>query len=99
MIRSIEKAVYYRNKTLSFRKPHRKLLEDLRGWMYRPTLGRIVIGSEDGETWERNNEIEDDLFTFENSVMDEFTSLMTYTAVDVYHRIIGRHIHVRIRLA
>ncbi|XXG96632.1 hypothetical protein Hte_002920 [Hypoxylon texense] len=92
-----KKAVYYHNQALALRKPHRKLLEDLREWMRRPSLGRIAICSCDWETWEPNAEIEDDLFTFENSAMDEFTSMVTYTAVDVYHNLIGRHIHVRIQ--
>lgn len=81
---------------MSLRRPHRKLLEDLRGWMQRPDLGRIAICSCDWRTWEPDNEMEDDLLTFENSAMDEFTSLITYTAVDVYHKLLGRYIHVRL---
>ncbi|KAI1505673.1 hypothetical protein F5X99DRAFT_404709 [Biscogniauxia marginata] len=88
-----EKALYYHEPTLSLRRPHRKLLEDLQEWMERPSLGRIEIHSCDWKTWSRDKEIEDDLVTFENSTMDQFTSLVTYKLVDVYHSILGRHIH------
>ncbi|OTA95203.1 hypothetical protein M434DRAFT_69820 [Hypoxylon sp. CO27-5] len=98
LMNQYQKALYYHKKTLSLRKPHRKLLEDLREWMRRPTLGRIQIYSCDWTTWQPIKEIEEDLLTFENSTMDEFTSLVTYTAVDVYHKVLGRYIHVRITI-
>ncbi|OTA55074.1 hypothetical protein K449DRAFT_337981 [Hypoxylon sp. EC38] len=98
LINEYYKALYYHKQTLSLRKPHRKQLEDLREWMQRPTLGRIQIYSCDWTTWQPIKDIEEDLLTFENSTMDAFTSLVTYTAVDVYHKVLGRHIHVRITI-
>jgi hypothetical protein len=68
---------------------------DLRSWMREPSRGRIIIMSSDWKTWEQPGEIEDDLLTFENSTMDHFTALITYTLVDMYHYAIGRFIHVR----
>ncbi|KAI0381477.1 hypothetical protein F5Y04DRAFT_281007 [Hypomontagnella monticulosa] len=87
------RALFYHKQTLALRRPHRKLLEDLQGWMRRPDLGDISISSCDWRTWEPNEEIENDLLTFEDSTMDEFTSLITYTVVDVYHKLLGRRIH------
>jgi hypothetical protein len=55
-------------------------------------MGNIHILSPDWETWEKCDSA--DLLTFENSAMDRFTSLVTYTIVDVYHNLFGRYIHV-----
>ncbi|KAI8626077.1 hypothetical protein F5Y19DRAFT_488566 [Xylariaceae sp. FL1651] len=85
------KALYFHKEILALRSPHRKLLEDLRQWMQRPTMGNIQILSFDCGTWETCNDF--DLLTFENSTMDLFTSLITYTIVDIYHNLIGKHIH------
>ncbi|KAI0527818.1 hypothetical protein F5B22DRAFT_5248 [Xylaria bambusicola] len=78
-------------KTLALRTPHVKMLRDLREWIRRPEMGFIHITSKDWETWDYYDVA--DLVTFENSAMDRFTSLVTYTIIDVYHRLIGRHIH------
>ncbi|KAI1079385.1 hypothetical protein F5B20DRAFT_571101 [Whalleya microplaca] len=86
-----QKALFYQSKMLSLRRPHRKHLEDLRQWMRRPTMGRIRIMSQDWRTWETCEESE--LLTFENSMMDGFTSWITYTLIDIYHNLLGRHIH------
>ncbi|KAI3320413.1 hypothetical protein HD806DRAFT_506288 [Xylariaceae sp. AK1471] len=85
------KALYYHKESLALRSPHHKLLEDLREWMERPTMGNIHILSSDWKTWSKCDSA--DLFTFENSAMDRFTSLVTYTIVDIYHNLIGRYIH------
>ncbi|KAI1640571.1 hypothetical protein F4809DRAFT_637379 [Biscogniauxia mediterranea] len=88
-----EKALYYHNQTLALRRPHSKLLGDLREWMERPILGRIMIFSCDYKAWSEDKNIEEDLLTFENSMMDHFTSLVTYRLIDVYHNFVGRYIH------
>ncbi|TGJ86842.1 hypothetical protein E0Z10_g1880 [Xylaria hypoxylon] len=84
-------ALYFHREVLALRSPHKKMLGDLREWMRRPTLGHVTILSWDWRTWEVYDG--DDLITFENSTMDRFTSLVTYTIVDVYHNLIGRYIH------
>ncbi|KAI0184977.1 hypothetical protein EV127DRAFT_515707 [Xylaria flabelliformis] len=84
-------ALYFHKESLALRTPHIKILEDLREWIRRPTMGFIHILSKDWRTWEHCEET--DLITFENSMMDRFTSLVTYTIIDVYHSLIGRHIH------
>ncbi|KAI3330101.1 hypothetical protein F4824DRAFT_492444 [Ustulina deusta] len=84
-------ALYFHNAALALRTPHIKILGDLREWMRRPTMGFIHILSMDWRTWEYCDKT--DMITFENSVMDRFTSLITYTIVDIYHSLIGRHIH------
>ncbi|KAI1320761.1 hypothetical protein F5Y16DRAFT_389611 [Xylariaceae sp. FL0255] len=83
-------ALYFHKETLALRSPHCKLLKDLREWM-SPSRGNISILSWDCRTWETCDET--DLVTFENSEMDGFTSFVTHTVVDVYHNLIGRHIH------
>ncbi|KAK5656866.1 hypothetical protein OQA88_4415 [Cercophora sp. LCS_1] len=76
-------ALYLQKKALSLRKPHKKLLKDLREWMERDTLGNITILSPDWQTWDdKCAEMEKDLLTFENSTTDGFTSFLTYTIVD-----------------
>jgi hypothetical protein len=89
----LDQALYFHKEALALRSPHKKILGDLREWMRRPTMGHVQILSWDWRTWEVCDE--DDLITFENSTMDRFTSLVTYTIVDMYHNLIGRHIHVR----
>ncbi|KAJ8132367.1 hypothetical protein O1611_g1255 [Lasiodiplodia mahajangana] len=84
-------ALYFHREALALRSPHKKILGDLREWMRRPIMGRITILSWDWRTWETCDE--KDLITFEDSTMDRFTSLVTYTIIDIYHNIIGRHIH------
>ncbi|KAI0117712.1 hypothetical protein GGR51DRAFT_545696 [Nemania sp. FL0031] len=84
-------ALYFHREALALRSPHKKILEDLREWMRRPIMGHIAILSWDWRTWEVHS-IED-LITFEDSTMDRFTSLITYSIVDIYHNIIGRYIH------
>ncbi|KAJ2997271.1 hypothetical protein NUW58_g701 [Xylaria curta] len=84
-------AINLYEKTLTLRTPHVKILGDLREWIRRPTMGCIRILGWDWQTWECCDE--SDLITFENSTMDRFTSLVTYTIVDIYHSLIGRHIH------
>ncbi|KAI1123539.1 hypothetical protein F5Y10DRAFT_270028 [Nemania abortiva] len=90
-------ALYYHREVLALRSPHKKILGDLREWMRRPTMGHIAILSWDWRTWETCDK--DDLITFEDSTMDRFTSLVTYTIVDVYHHLIGRHIHTHKSIA
>ncbi|KAJ8131005.1 hypothetical protein O1611_g2619 [Lasiodiplodia mahajangana] len=84
-------ALCLHSQVLALRSPHIKILEDLREWIRRPTMGFIHILSDDWKTWHDCDET--DLITFENSTMDRFTSLVTYTIVDIYHNLIGRHIH------
>ncbi|KAI1168059.1 hypothetical protein F5B18DRAFT_647281 [Nemania serpens] len=84
-------ALFFHKESLALRSPHKKILGDLREWMRRPTMGHIAILSWDWRTWEVCDE--DDLITFENSTMDRFTALVTYTIIDVYHKLIGRRIH------
>ncbi|KAJ3566914.1 hypothetical protein NPX13_g6961 [Xylaria arbuscula] len=84
-------ALFFQKEMLALRTPHIKILEDLREWMKRPKMGCICIFSGDWRTWIECNL--GDLVTFENSTMDRFTSLVTYTIIDVYHSLIGRHIH------
>ncbi|KAI0439537.1 hypothetical protein F4803DRAFT_553988 [Xylaria telfairii] len=86
-----QQAIFFHREALALRTPHIKILEDLREWIRRPRMGFIHILSRDWRTWEYYHETE--LITFENSMMDRFTSLVTYTIVDIYHRLIGRHIH------
>lgn len=62
--------------------------------MIRPSMGNIAILSPDWRTWAEDEGMENDLLTFENSIMDGFTSFLNYTIVDIYHMILGRHIHV-----
>ncbi|KAI5924173.1 hypothetical protein F4810DRAFT_666068 [Camillea tinctor] len=88
-----EKALYYHNHALTLRRPHGKLLKDLREWMDRPLLGRIMIFSCDYKAWTKDKDIEEDLLTFENSMMDHFTALVTYRLTDIYHKFVGRYIH------
>ncbi|KAI0479761.1 hypothetical protein F4859DRAFT_529914 [Xylaria cf. heliscus] len=83
--------LYFNKETLALRTPHPKILGDLREWITRPTMGYIKILSGDFRTWESCDE--SDLITFENSMMDRFTSLVTYTIIDIYHSLVGRHIH------
>ncbi|KAI1180525.1 hypothetical protein F4777DRAFT_597335 [Nemania sp. FL0916] len=83
-------ALYFHKEALALRSPHEKILGDLREWMRRPIMGNIQIMSCDWRTW---TICDDDLITFENSVMDRFTYLMTYTIIDIYHKLVGRHIH------
>ncbi|KAI1413409.1 hypothetical protein F5Y13DRAFT_189317 [Hypoxylon sp. FL1857] len=93
LMNQYQTALYNHKQMLSLRSPHPKQLGYLREWMQRPTLGRIQLFSCDRTTWQPFKDIEQDLLTFENSMMDEFTSLVTYTAVDVYHKVLGRYIH------
>ncbi|OIW23860.1 hypothetical protein CONLIGDRAFT_718817 [Coniochaeta ligniaria NRRL 30616] len=86
-------ALCLQKKTLSLRRPHPKVLKDLRDWMTRPSLGNITILSPDCRTWDKCPEMEKDLLTFEDSMMDGFTSFLTYTIIDIYHSLLGRHIH------
>jgi hypothetical protein len=58
--------------------------------MRRPTLGRTKILSGDHRTWEEPTEGEEDLLTFENCDMDEFTSFILYSLVDLYHKYSGK---------
>ncbi|KAI1123865.1 hypothetical protein F5Y10DRAFT_280637 [Nemania abortiva] len=85
------KALYFHKEAMALRAPHTKILGDLREWMQRPTMGRVSILSWDRRTWDACDEA--DLITFEDSTMDRFTSMVTYTIVDLYHSLIGRHIH------
>ena len=58
----------------------------------------ITILSPDWATWKPDcPEMENDLLTFENSTLDGFTFFLNYTIVDVYHKLLGRYIHVRER--
>ncbi|RYC59502.1 hypothetical protein CHU98_g6703 [Xylaria longipes] len=84
-------ALYLYKESLALRTPHMKILGDLREWIRRPKMGFIHILSRDWRTWDYYDETE--LITFENSTMDRFTSLVTYSIVDIYHSLIGRHIH------
>ncbi|KAI1360641.1 hypothetical protein F5Y08DRAFT_331433 [Xylaria arbuscula] len=84
-------ALFFQKEILALRTPHIKILEDLREWMQRPKMGCIRIFSWDWRTWGECKL--GDLVTFENSTMDRFTSLVTYSIIDVYHSLIGRHIH------
>ncbi|KAJ8121593.1 hypothetical protein ONZ43_g1993 [Nemania bipapillata] len=68
-----------------------ELVMKLRKIMAEYSMGHITILSWDWRTWEVCDE--SDLITFEDSTMDRFTSLVTYTIVDIYHKLIGRHIH------
>ncbi|KAI0455182.1 hypothetical protein F5B21DRAFT_503486 [Xylaria acuta] len=86
-----EYPLYFHKEALALRPPHNKKLGDLREWMRRPTLGHVTILSWDWRTWEVCDG--DELITFENSTMDRFTWLVTYTIVDMYHNLTGRHIH------
>lgn len=90
----VDQALYFQKEALALRTPHTKILGDLREWIRRPTMGFIHIMSKDWQTWDYYDV--SDLITFENSTMDRFTSLVTYTVVDIYHSLIGRHIHVRL---
>ncbi|KAI0206579.1 hypothetical protein F4808DRAFT_454500 [Astrocystis sublimbata] len=89
LIAQYHQALYFHGKALELPSPHVKIFGDLREWIVRPTMGFIHIVSKDWRTWEQC----DDLITFEKSTMDRFTSLLTYTIVDIYHSLIGRHIH------
>jgi len=57
-------------------------------------LGNIRIFSPDWQAWGNGAELENDLLTFENSRLDSFTSFLNFTVVDIYHNLVGRHIHV-----
>jgi hypothetical protein len=70
-------------------------MKDLRDWMGSATHGNVAILSPDFRTWEKLPNIEDDLLTFENSRMDDFTFFLNYTIVDLYHSLIGKHFNVR----
>ncbi|KAJ8131903.1 hypothetical protein O1611_g1717 [Lasiodiplodia mahajangana] len=85
------KALYFHKKAMALRTPHTTILGDLREWMQRPTMGRVSILSWDRRTWDVCDE--SDLITFDDSTMDRFTSFITYTMVNIYHDLIGRHIH------
>ncbi|KAI1197743.1 hypothetical protein F5X97DRAFT_333812 [Nemania serpens] len=91
LIVQYQQALFFHREALALRTPHIKILEDLREWIQRPTMGFIHIISKDWKTWHYYGET--DLITFENSTMDRFTALVTYTIVDIYHSLIGRHIH------
>ncbi|KAI1111978.1 hypothetical protein F5Y14DRAFT_453427 [Nemania sp. NC0429] len=84
-------ALFLHKEALALRAPHMRILGDLREWIRRPTMGFIHIVSRDWRTWECYDET--DLITFENSTMDRFTALLTYTIVDIYHNLVGRHVH------
>jgi hypothetical protein len=71
------------------RRPHRQLLGDLRQWMFDSDRGNIDISSCDIGTWQPGLGMENDLLTFEDSVMDGFTRLVTYTLVDIFHKLMG----------
>ncbi|KAI0110868.1 hypothetical protein GGR51DRAFT_557869 [Nemania sp. FL0031] len=81
------KALYFHREAMSLPIPHTTMVGDLRGWIF----GRVSLLGFDRETWESD---EADLITFVNSTMDRLTSFVTYTLVDIYHDLIGRHIHV-----
>ncbi|KAI0097208.1 hypothetical protein GGR51DRAFT_566754 [Nemania sp. FL0031] len=91
LISDYYQALHLQNQVLALRTPHVKILGDLREWIRRPTMGFISIMSRDSKTWYNCDET--DLITFEHSAMDRFTALVTYTIVDIYHNLIGRHIH------
>lgn len=76
------------------RRPHKRLLGDLTAWMSEPGRGNICILSCDKQTWQTDAGMESDLLTFEDSVMDEFTRLVTYTLVDIFHKLIGGRLSV-----
>ncbi|KAH8671484.1 hypothetical protein BX600DRAFT_434590 [Xylariales sp. PMI_506] len=86
-----QQAVISHNQMLALRRPHRKLVDDLRCWMNNFLLGRIEIYSCDWKTWDPYTGMEEDLFTFENSIMDQFTTIITFYIIDGYHKLLGRH--------
>jgi hypothetical protein len=96
--RYLDTALVLQKKALDLRRPHPKLLQDLRRWMNLENLGNIRIFSPDWRAWDNGAELENDLLTFENSRLDSFTSFLNFTVVDIYHNLVGRHIHVSTKI-
>ena len=43
---------------------------------------------------EEFSDLESDLLGFQNTRIDGFTSFLNFTIVDIYHKLLGKHIHV-----
>ncbi|KAK4213972.1 hypothetical protein QBC37DRAFT_238366, partial [Rhypophila decipiens] len=90
-------ALDLQSKVQDLRRPHRKALKGLRMYMNRPCMGNIKILSPDWRTWgDENEHMENDLLTFENCIMDTFSSFLNYGILDIYDKCVGRHIRQKI---
>ncbi|KAM7212470.1 hypothetical protein V8F06_012157 [Rhypophila decipiens] len=90
-------ALDLQSKIHDLRRPHRKALKGLRMYMNRPCMGNIKILSPDWRTWGDESELmESDLLTFENCIMDTFSSFLNYGILDIYDKCVGRHIRQKI---
>lgn len=56
--------------------------------------GNIRIVDCDHEIWDQESKHADDLLTFEDSIMDAFTSFIMFNVIDVFHTYIWGLFHV-----
>ncbi|KAH8647775.1 hypothetical protein BX600DRAFT_443120 [Xylariales sp. PMI_506] len=83
-----ENAIDLHHRNLKLKRPHGRLLSDL-----RKLMTTLYEGHDDKDAYERLGN-PDDLFIFEDSSINQFTNLIVYSFHDIYTTYIQRIIHV-----
>lgn len=89
----IDEAVFLYSQSLKLKGPHRKLVRDLWDWMRTPRHGCVVLIGDDSEIWS-NPDMKDLLAMETTASADPVTGWVTNHLTDVYHKVLGRRLHV-----
>lgn len=88
----VDEAMILHHQVANLGKPHDAQLGFLRKWMERPSMGNVTLLGEDHSIWKDSRL--DELVTMARDTPDSVTAAMSMGILKLYHRALGRYIHV-----